>query len=43
MTDHIHYLQTALEMTEEELEANCYPMPDPTEKGKAIVKEDPFR
>ena len=30
-------------MTPTELESNCYPMPDPVEKGKAIVKEDPFR
>ncbi len=30
-------------LTPQQLEENGYPMPDPAEKGKAIVKEDPLR
>ena len=30
-------------LTKEQLEENCYPIPDPLEKGKAVVKEDPWR
>ena len=30
--------------TPEQLEENCYPLPDPNgEKGRAVVKEDPWR
>lgn len=30
-------------LTREQMEENCYPLADPNEKGKAVVKEDPFR
>ena len=30
-------------LTTEQLEENCYPIPDPSETGKAVVKEDPWR
>jgi hypothetical protein len=30
-------------LTKEQLEGNCYPIPDPEEKGKAVVKADPWR
>ena len=30
-------------LTDEQLVENCYPMPDPNEKGKVVVKEDPWR
>lgn len=30
-------------LTEEEIEANCFPRADPSEKGKALIRDDPFR
>ena len=30
-------------LTKEQLDENCYPIPDPSEKGKAVVREDPWR